>query len=376
MHRTASSSTIVFFLIISLSLLGTIAQARSQSLTVLTSQHKFSLSKQTEVGAQGQGPVAQSEDFALVIISQGECLAKRRPADFATQVVAPSVFAEQLSARSAIVLDAVTGQAIFGKLPDRPAQPASTIKILTGLISLDSLQANEPVLVSKRAARMPRSKVYLRSGKAYPANDLINAVLLASANDASVALGEKIAGSEKMFAKLMTAKAESLGATNTVCRTASGLTSRGQYSTARDLAVIFNKAMDHSQFAHKMSRIKVKTRDGKVLRSHNRALWQVDGAQGGKTGYTSLAGKTYVGKFIRDNAEIVVAFLGSEKMWEDVTQLVEYGFKKKAQNDNLLAAARPVADSANLVKLVSLDRSSSQKEVPTILSGLSKTRSL
>lgn len=223
---------------------------------------------------------------------------------------------------------------------------------------------------------MPRSKVYLRSGKTYPANDLINAVLLASANDASVALGEKIAGSEKMFAKLMTAKAESFGATHTVCRTASGLTSRGQYSTARDLAIIFNKAMEHSQFARKMARIKVKTRDGKVLRSHNKALWQVDGAQGGKTGYTDIARLTYVGKFVRDNTDIVVAFLGSEKIWEDVSRLVEYGFKKMAQIDRQTVASTPVADSSRLVKLFSFDRSSNQKDLPIVLSDLSKAKNL
>jgi len=374
MRRTASSALILSFILTLFFLFSSFAQARSQSVTILASKHKFSSKKQA-VNAE-QEKVAPKIDSGLVVISQELCQVKRRPADFSIQVPAPEIFAKNLSAKSAIVVDAATGQAIFGKSPDRPGQPASTIKVLTGLISLDSLQANEPVPVSRRAARMPRSKVYLRPGKTYPANDLINAVLLASANDASVALGEKIAGSEKMFAKLMTAKAESLGAANTVCRTASGLTSRGQYSTARDLAIIFNKAMDHNQFAQKMTRIKVKTRDGKVLRSHNKALWQIDGAQGGKTGYTNLARKTYVGKFARDNDEIVVAFLGSERMWDDVKRLVEYGFKKKAQINRQAVASAPGSDSSHLAKLVSFDQSSSQKALPIVLSGLSKARSL
>lgn len=370
MRITVKFSGIVFLLSITcLVLSASFSQARSQSVAVITSEHKFSPEDQPRVVAQEK--VRQSLGNGLVLITQDKSLVKRRPADFALQVASPDEFSGQLSARSAIVMDAVSGQTIFGKLPNRPAQPASTIKILTGLISLDTLKENEPVSVSKRASRMPRSKVYLRPGKAYPANDLINAVLLASANDASVALGEKIAGSETLFAKMMTEKAKSLGATNTVCQTASGLTSRGQRSTARDLAVIFNKAMENSQFARKMSRTKVQTREGKVLRSHNKALWQVDGAQGGKTGYTSVARQTYVGKFIREDNEIVVAFLGSEKMWDDVKKLVEYGFKKKALIDKQVFAAKEDKDSLSSVKLVSIERPSNPDTI--ILSGLSKT---
>jgi len=236
-----------------------------------------------------------------------------------------------ITARSAIIMDAATGAAIYAQAPDTPAQPASTIKVLTGVISLDALRKNELVEVSQRAAMMPKSKIYLNAGKKYPANDLINAVLLASANDASVALAEKIGGSEEVFAKLMTAKAKSFGATNTVCKTANGLTASGQYTTAHDLAKIFNNAMRNNEFASKMAVTEVENTDGKIIRSHNRALWQVDGAEGGKTGYTEVARKTYVGKFKRENNEIVVALMGSENMWGDLKKLVEYGFAKKRE---------------------------------------------
>ena len=231
-------------------------------------------------------------------------------------------------------MDAVTGQAIYAQASDAPAQPASTIKVLTGVISLDALPKNTLVPVSRHAAMMPRSKVYLSPGKQYPANDLINAVLLASANDASVALAEKIAGSEQAFAQMMTAKAKSFGATNTVCKTANGLTASGQYTTAHDLAKIFNNAMRNNEFATRMAVTEVVNTDGKVIKSHNRALWQVEGAEGGKTGYTDIARKTYVGKFKRDNDEIVVSLMGSETMWQDVKSLVEYGFAKKRQERN------------------------------------------
>lgn len=236
---------------------------------------------------------------------------------------------KNLSAKSFIIMDALTGQTLFSRAPDNPRQPASTIKVLTGMIAIKSLKGNDPVPVSKKAARQPRSKIYLDHQKKYQANDLINAVLLSSANDASVALAEKIAGSERSFAKMMTLRAQLWGAKKTVCKTATGLTAKGQSSTARDLATIFRHAMQDKEFAKRMKRTKIRTSDGKLLRNHNKALWQVKGTQGGKTGYTNAARQTYVGKFKRGDDEIIIAIMGSERMWTDVKKLVNYGFKKK-----------------------------------------------
>ncbi|WP_457574074.1 D-alanyl-D-alanine carboxypeptidase family protein [Desulfolithobacter sp.] len=238
---------------------------------------------------------------------------------------------KKISARSAIVIDARTGDTIFAKNADRPRQPASTIKILTGMIALKSLKERDPIKVSQRASRMPRSKIYLDPRKTYQASDLIDAVLLASANDASVALAENIAGSEKEFAEMMTLRARLWGAKNTVCRTATGLTARGQQSTARDLAQLFRHVMQDKEFAQRINRVKVRTSFGQVLRNHNKALWQIEGAVGGKTGYTNAARQTYVGMFTRGSDSIVVAIMGSETMWDDLKRLVEYGFKRKQQ---------------------------------------------
>jgi D-alanyl-D-alanine carboxypeptidase (penicillin-binding protein 5/6) len=247
----------------------------------------------------------------------------------------------RISARSAIIMDAKTGETLYAHSPDLPGQPASTLKVLTGLLAINSLKGTEMVEVSHRAALMPSSKVNLQPGKNYRANDLINAVLLASANDASVALAEKIAGSENDFARLMTAKARTLGATNTECKTASGLTAQGQKSTARDLATIFRSAMQERSFAERMAMITCKTSDGKVLRNHNKALWRMDCAEGGKTGYTQAARQTYVGKFSRDDKDLIVALLGSETMWKDIRNLVNYGFTLSRKQDSRIAAAKP-----------------------------------
>lgn len=248
-----------------------------------------------------------------------------------------SAFQGLLSSRSAVVMDAQSGDVLYAYKPDIPGQPASTIKILTGLIALDALKKTEEVPVSKIAADMPRSKADLQAGETYTASELICAVLLASANDASVALAEKIAGNERIFAMFMNFKAKEMGATDTVCKTATGLTAKGQQSTVRDLAVLFNKAMQHAQFAEIMSRSLVTTSSGTQFENHNKALQNVYGAAGGKTGFTQAAKQTYVGKFCRDDDELIVALMGSEKMWDDLHYLVTYGFSLKKKMDARLA---------------------------------------
>lgn len=256
---------------------------------------------------------------------------------------------KQISAKSAIIMDADNGHTLFAVSPDAPRQPASTIKILTGLIAIKSLDFNESVAVSHKAAEQPSSKVHLQTQKRYKADDLINAVLLSSANDASVALAEKIAGSEQSFARMMTLRAKFCGAQNTVCKTANGLTAAGQSSTARDLATIFRHAMQDEEFSQRMKQVQTHTTEGKLLKNHNKALWQIQGAEGGKTGFTNAAGQTYVGKFKRGEKEIIVAIMGSHTMWADLKTLVEYGF---AQPPSTIARTSELREKSNIVAAV------------------------
>lgn len=309
--------------------------------------------------------------------------AKRRPAlnhssrNFET--ISPTGLRNKLSSRSAIIMDSDSGRVLYAHEPDLTGQPASTIKVLTGLIAMKSLGDSAKVKVSHKASKMPRSKVYLSQGRDYKANDLINAVLLSSANDASVALAEKVAGSEQTFVKLMNYKAAQLGARSTVCKSASGLTVRGQRSTVRDLATIFNGAMKDEEFAQRIGKVRARTSYGRLLNNHNKALWRIDGAKGGKTGYTHLARQTYVGMFERDGKAITVAIMGSETMWDDVSNLVEFGFVRR---DQLVAAGKMTEKFAPIASLLPLseDQGSSAEEdvaVPNlILSQISKHRKM
>lgn len=235
---------------------------------------------------------------------------------------------KRISARSAIIIDPVGNRTLFAKAPDLPRQPASTIKILTGTIALKSLIGEEDVPVSNEAASRPSSKMYLDPKRSYSADDLISGVLLASANDASVALAELIAGNETAFARQMTLQAEIWGASNTVCKTATGLTAKGQTSTARDLALIFKHAMLNEEFSARIRQRAMETKDGDKFYNHNKALWQITGTEGGKTGFTNAARQTYVGKFKRGDSEIIVSIMGSETMWNDLKYLVGYGFRQ------------------------------------------------
>lgn len=257
-----------------------------------------------------------------------------------TETAAPAGLPDisrQISSQSFMVMDAHTGATLYAKAPDTPRQPASTIKIITGLIALQALPGDEAVNVSRNAAAMPSSKIHLDPQQEYLAKDLVNAVLLSSANDASVALAEKISGSEDNFANLMTLSARIWGAKNTVCRTASGLTAEGQQSTSRDLATLFRYAMQDEKFVTRMRERTLPTEYGRPLNNHNRALWRIDGADAGKTGYTRAARQTYVGQFTRAGNSIVVAILGSEAMWADLEKLVDYGFKVQEQRENTRA---------------------------------------
>ena len=237
-----------------------------------------------------------------------------------------AVLAQQISARSAIVIDAKDGRPLFSKMADNLRQPASTIKIVTAMIALEALSLDEQVTVSWNAVIKDGSKVYLKPGTHYSTDDLINAVLLSSANDAAVALAEKIGGTEEKFAHLMNLTAKMWGAKNTLCKTASGLTAEGQYTTARDLATLMRYAMQQKSFAARMHQKYVQAGFGQRLRNHNRALWRIKGADGGKTGYTVAARQTYVGQFSREGRSIIVAIMGSETMWADLAKLVSYGF--------------------------------------------------
>jgi D-alanyl-D-alanine carboxypeptidase (penicillin-binding protein 5/6) len=245
---------------------------------------------------------------------------------------------EDLTARAAVLMDAATGKILYQKDADLRLPPASTTKVATAILTLESgRKLSERLTVSKTATRVPASKLYLRPGQTLTIEDLLYAILLASANDASMVLAEGIGGSVEHFADMMTKKAHEIGANNSHFTNPHGLTAPDHYSTARDLAILFRYALRNPTFreviqtkissVNSSTMVRKKTVARRIsVRNHNRLLWNFDGAIGGKTGYTLAAQKCFVGAVIRNGVTLIVSILGARDQWGDTKKLLEYGF--------------------------------------------------
>ncbi|MFC1646126.1 D-alanyl-D-alanine carboxypeptidase family protein [Candidatus Omnitrophota bacterium] len=233
-----------------------------------------------------------------------------------------------VTAQSAILVDVTANRVLYSKKRHKKFAPASTIKILTGLIAIEELGLNKNVKISKKASQAEPTKIWLPQGAVYKSGDLINAVLISSANDASVAVAEAASGSEWRFAKKMTEKAKELGAKNSNFLNASGLPAKGQYSTAYDLYRIMKGAVknDHVYNIMRQKIKKIKGTKGKTIKlvNHNKLLFKKSYPLVVlKTGYTKSAKHCYVGKIYYKGRQYVFAFLKSRKPWRDIDRFIK-----------------------------------------------------
>ncbi|MDP8230311.1 MAG: D-alanyl-D-alanine carboxypeptidase family protein [Candidatus Gorgyraea atricola] len=235
-----------------------------------------------------------------------------------------------ISAESAVLMSPIMKRIVYSKNPNLRLSPASTTKIMTAIVVLKNSSLDKEVTVSKRAASMEPSKVYIKKDEIYLTGDLLKALLLNSGNDASVALAENVAGSEEEFVEMMNKAAKGIGAKNTHFKTSNGLPAEGQYSTAYDLALIVREAMRHEEIVEimkkKTDQIK-EVRTGRVikLRSHNKSLWKdTPYKMLGKTGYTKKAGSCFAG-YIDYNRwrRLIIVILKSKTKWQDLGVLAE-----------------------------------------------------
>src|SRR3970282_3005381 len=147
---------------------------------------------------------------------------------------------EDLTTRAAVLMDVATGKILYQKDSDLRLPPASTTKVMTAILALESgRKLTETLMVSKTATRVPASKLYLRPGQSLTIEELLYAIMLSSANDASMVLAEGVGGSVEHFAELMTKRAHELGATNSHFANPHGRPAGDHFSTRRDLAVLF-----------------------------------------------------------------------------------------------------------------------------------------
>lgn len=239
----------------------------------------------------------------------------------------------EVSARSAICVDAETFGIIFEKNADEKLPMASTTKIITAITALENCSVDDTVTVSSNAAATEGSSVWLAEGEKLNLVDLLYALMLESGNDAAVAIAEHISGSEDAFAALMNETCKMAGANSTNCVTASGLDDENHYTTARDLALIARYAMQNEDFKKIVStqnyRIPWKGKGwDRSLKNHNKLLASYPGANGIKTGYTKKSGRCLVSSAEKDGFGAIVVTLSDPNDWEDHKKLLDFAFSE------------------------------------------------
>jgi D-alanyl-D-alanine carboxypeptidase (penicillin-binding protein 5/6) len=249
----------------------------------------------------------------------------------ATASAAPASFAARISAASFIVMDAETGRVLRGVEVSRRLPPASTTKILTAVIALERLPRGATATISARAAAVRvGTALGVEAGEQWPVDVLLRAMLMTSANDAAVAVAERVADSVERFVRLMNAKAREIGATKSRFANPNGYDAANHYVTAYDLAIITRHAMQHSDFRaivgaqrHPITR---PGRPAEDLVSTNGLLAAYPGADGVKTGMTGNAGRVLVGSATREGWRLIAVAMKSTDPVADVSELLDAAF--------------------------------------------------
>jgi len=250
-----------------------------------------------------------------------------------------SSFAEVISSQAAVVMDASTGEILYGKNSSLLLPPASTAKLMTAIVVMEKANLTDIVTISQKASQAHPVKARFRKGDKVTVEALLYAALVKSANDAAVALAEAAAGSEECFVSLMNQKAASIGAVNTKFINATGLPGGGQHITAIDLSIMMRVAMSHPKLREILATpaAEVSTEKGKAifLKNTDKLLWSDEEIIAGKTGYTNTARHCFVFAAERNKKTIIVSLLGSpsrKNLWKEAKELTDKGFQMIARD--------------------------------------------
>lgn len=236
-----------------------------------------------------------------------------------------------LSARSAIVMDAVSGRILFSHNAEERAGMASTTKIMTAITALENSELSSVVTASSAASSVEGSSMYLTSGEKLTLEDVLYGLMLVSGNDAATAVAEHVSGSVEKFAELMNRKALEIGAYNTNFTNPHGLSDKNHYTTAHDLALITAYGMKNPGFVKivstKTKKIPWQNHDyDRVLVNHNKFMSMYDGCIGVKTGFTKATGRCLVTAVDKNNMRLICVTLNAPDDWNDHKQLYDTVF--------------------------------------------------
>jgi len=282
--------------------------------------------------------------FLFALLVPHPATAQAEPASLPPVPAAPAV-----GARAHILLDLNSGAVLSENAADERMDPASITKLMTAYAVFSELRKgrmtlDEEVTVSERAWRTGGSRMFIEVGTRVPVEDLLRGMIIQSGNDASVALAEHTAGTEKAFADLMNEYARRLGMENTNFRNATGLPAENHYSSARDIGLLASAIIREFPEYYPLYSEREFTYNDITQRNRNRMLWRDPSVDGMKTGMTDAAGYCLVSSAEREGMRLVSVLLGtsSAKARADATQsLLNWGFRFY-ESHRLYAAGEPV----------------------------------
>lgn len=261
-----------------------------------------------------------------------------------TLLLSSSLYASEVPgtiySKGSVLIEKESKRVLYEKNAHEKMAMASTTKIMTCIVAIESGKLDEIVTVSGKAARAPKVKLSLKTGEKQKLGDLLYSLMLESHNDTAVAIAEHVGGSVEEFCAMMTEKAKVIGAENTCFETPNGLDGQAHYSTPYDMALIAAYALDNPEFVKIINtpQIEIPTTQVEGSKKHtlinkNRFLSQYEGAEGVKTGYTSKAGHCFVGAVKKEDMELIGVALGAgwdskgkSRKYTDVIKLMNYGY--------------------------------------------------
>lgn len=263
------------------------------------------------------------------------------PAAFAEEKKAPNQAVDLApNAMSAVTIDADTGTVIFEKNKDAKLPPASITKIMTMLLVMEAidhgkLKMDDKVRTSEYAASMGGSQIFLEPGEEMTVHDMMKGIAMASGNDASVAMAEKLAGSEQAFVQMMNERAQQLGMKNTHFANCNGLPADNHYSSAQDIAIMSRELLKHEEITQftgaYQDYLRKDTPKPFWLVNTNKLVRFYSGADGLKTGYTSEAKFCLSATAKRDNLRVISVVMGepnTKTRNAEVSSLFDYAFSQ------------------------------------------------
>ncbi|MBE5943919.1 MAG: D-alanyl-D-alanine carboxypeptidase [Lachnospiraceae bacterium] len=294
-----------------------------------------------------------------------------------------------ISSKSAVLMEIDSGTILYEKNPDEQLRPASVTKVMTLLLIFEEIDKgnialDDVVTITEHAASMGGSQCFFESGEQQKVEDLIKCIVIASGNDAAVAMAEYISGSEDLFVDKMNERAKELGMNNTCFKNACGLEEEGHYTCARDIAIMSRELMLNYPEIEKytttwMDYIIHKTNRGETrfdLANTNKFLKQYNGATGLKTGFTSQAKYCISATARRDDMEMVAVIMGADTKEirnSEAAKLLDYGFSLcEIYEDNQVLTDELTFTVEGGTKNITVYNSAKKKVIPIINGSVDK----